>query len=138
MRDMLCNLVLCFRYLFFISGHQNIFASDVIFMIPEGPKCSISNRRRLRSIGMTIWSSTNTRPHLIDSLSKTARYPSGNVSRSSLRILFLTRVTSGSISVFALNVFRSIIKSNSAFLKWSSVIFLFLVSFPTIWLIWKY
>ena len=67
----------------------------------------------------------------MDSCSITDVYQSGAVSRSSRRMLFLTRVSSGSIAVYEISVFRSNIIGNSAFFKFSSVIFLFVVRFPT-------
>ena len=82
---------------FFFSGHQKSLASVSIFVIPEWPKCRISSNLLLRSIGTTVWSSTNTRPHRIDNFSNTGLYPSGAVSRSSLLMLVLTRVSSGSM-----------------------------------------
>ena len=123
---------------FFFSGHQKILALVSIFVLPEWPKCKISSNLLLRSIGTTNWSSTNTRPHRIDSFSNTGLYPSGAVSQSSRLMLVLTRVNSGSIAVFKISVFKSSINSNSAFLILSSVIFLFAVRFPTMWLICMY
>ena len=48
---------------FRISGHQNIFASDSIFVVPEWPKCRISMSCLLKSMGTAIWSSKKTKPH---------------------------------------------------------------------------
>ena len=42
------------------------------------------------------------------------------------------------ITVLQIRVLRSIMNSNSAFLMWSSVAFLFVVSFPTKWFVWMY
>ena len=71
----------------------------------------------------------------MDSFSNTFLYPSGAVWRSSRRMLLLMRVSSGSIAVFEISVFRSNMNSNSAFFMFSSVISLFVVKFPSMWLI---
>ena len=96
----------------------------------------MSSSRLRRSTGTTIWSSMNTNPHRIESLSNTGLYPSGVVSLSSRLMLALTLVSSRSMAVFEISVFRSSINSNSAFFIVSSVIFLFPDNFPTIWFIW--
>ena len=87
-------------------------------------------------MGTAIWLSTKTRPQRIESLSKTGLYPSGAVSLSSRLMLALTRVISGSIAIFEIKVFTSSMKLNPAFFMFSSVIFLFLVSLPTMWFLW--
>ena len=57
----------------FIPDHQNMRASDIIFVVPEWPKRKMSRSLRFKSIGITIWSSTKTSPYLIDSLSNAAQ-----------------------------------------------------------------
>ena len=81
---------------FFFSGHRKILALVSIFVLPEWLKCKISSNLLLRSIGTTIWSSTNTKPHRIDSFSNTSLYPSGAVSRSYRLMLVLTQTKQSS------------------------------------------
>ena len=79
-----------------------------------------------------------SRPHRIDSFSNTCLYLSCAVSQSSRHMLILTRVSSGSIAVFEISVFKFSMNSNCAFFTFSSVVSLFVVRFPTKWLIWMF
>ena len=114
---------------FCIFGHQKILASAVILVAPACPKCKVSNSFFLSSVGTTIRSSLNVSPHLLFSLSKFVRQCSGAVSLSSRLIASRTLFSSASVDDFAISVFRSSMKLNSAFLIVSSVFFWFPVTF---------
>ena len=94
------------------------------FLIPDRPKCNTSSSRRRKSNGIAIWSSTTVRPHPLNDFSKTSLFPPGAVSPSFFLKLGQTLNISESVAIFDINVFRSNMKSNSAFLIRSFVIFL--------------
>ena len=94
-------------------GHQNIRAYDSIFVVPALPKCNVYISFFLSSAGKMIFSLLNVRPHLFDSFSNIARFCSGAVFFSARLMASLTQFLSASVSVFALNVFRS--NMNSGF-----------------------
>ena len=109
---------------FCMFGHQKILASAVILVAPACPKGKVSSSFFRSSVGTTIRSSLNVSPHLLVTFSNAVRYWSGAVFFSPLRIASRTRFGSASVEDFAMSVFRSNIKLNSAFLMVSSV-FLF-------------
>ena len=106
-------------------GHQKILASAVILVKPAWPKCKMSSSRLRRSTGTTIWSSINISPHRMESFPNTGLYPSGVASLSSRLMLILTLLSSGSMAVLAIRVFKSTMNSNSAFFIVCSIIFCF-------------
>ena len=115
---MLYNLWFFCSMSFRISGHQKIFASDSIFVVPESPKYKMSISLHLRSIGTAIWSSTKTRPHQMKSFSK----PVYNHRRC---VSFFAPHTCTDSCHFRINcrhwdrVFKSSMKLNSAFFCWN-------------------
>ena len=74
----------------------------------------------LSSIGTKLFSSLNVRPHLLESFSNIGQYWSGAVFFSPLLMTSLTRLSSASVANFAMIVFKSSMKLNSALFNVSS------------------
>ena len=97
---------------FEMFGLQNIRASASILVVPSWPKCNVSNCSQL--YWDKIFSSLNVRPHLLESFSNIGQYWSGAVFFSPLLMTSLTRLSSASVANFAMIVFKSSMKLNSA------------------------
>ena len=120
---------------FCMFGHQKILVSAVILIASASQKCRVSSGFFLSSVGTTIRSTLNVCPHLLFSFSNNVRYWSGAVFFSSRLIASRFRLRSASVEDFAIKVFKSSIKLNSAILIVPSVLFLSPVIFSMTWFI---
>ena len=109
---------------FFISDHQNILPSANIFVEPECPKCNSSTSCFFNSSETTILSPANSKANRSVMSLKTGEISSGAPSLCLFRTHFFSYTSFGSTEVLFIRIFRSIMKLNPAFFKFSSLLFL--------------
>ena len=95
-------------------GHQKIWASWHILLVPGWPKWSAFSAAYRRLLGITILSSTSSMPQRWVSFLATFLNSSGTLCRLSSSMQIWTSIRSGSALVSFISVSRSCMKSNSA------------------------